>query len=288
MKIAAIVILYHPPGAVISNIRTYYNYVDIVFVFDNTETKSLLEEEFLKLSKIRYYHDYQNAGIAKRLNEGAAMAAKQQFDWLLTMDQDSKFSEDAISSYLNCFFQNTSKENTAMFGTRYSRIKNISSGTCHPREIHELITSGTLLNLKAFEKIGVFDENLFIDSVDHDYSIRAKINGFSVIEFSNIYTLHEVGKQVYRSSVKTLFLLKKIKAIHSPLRCYYMYRNLLYLEKKFKGQKAELLKSVRATVIDRIKTCIFYGRNTMKILKYLIAANRDFKNGRMGKIEREL
>ncbi len=288
MKIAAVVILYHPPETVISNISSYYDYVDKVFVFDNTETKPICAKDFLKLPKVEYYHDCKNEGIAKRLNEGAALAAEQQFDWILTMDQDSNFSKEAIESYMNCFYQYRNKENTAMFGTRYSRIKIATSAICKATEIHELITSGTLLNLELFKKIGNFDESLFIDSVDHDYCIRIKLNGFSIIEFSNIYTLHEVGKQVYTSSIKTLFLFKKKKAIHTSLRSYYMYRNLLYLERKYKGQKSDLLKSVRATVIDQVKACIFYGRDTLKILKYLIAAYQDFKNGKMGKIEKEL
>ncbi|WP_018616038.1 glycosyltransferase family 2 protein [Segetibacter koreensis] len=288
MKIAAVVILYHPPETVISNINSYYNYVDKVFVFDNTETEPIFKEQLLKLAKVEYYSNGRNEGIAKRLNKGAAKAIEQQFDWILTMDQDSVFAENAINNYMNCFYHYKNKENTAMFGTRYSRIKNESSPLCKATEIHELITSGTLVNLEAFEKIGCFDEALFIDSVDHDYCIRAKLNGFSIIEFSNIFTLQEVGKEVYTSSIKTLFLYKKKKAIHSPLRCYYMFRNLLYLERKFKGQKADLLKSVRSTVIDQIKACIFYGRDTIKIFKYLIIAYHDFKERKMGKIDREL
>jgi hypothetical protein len=64
-----------------------------------------------------------------------------------------------------------------------------------------------------------------------------------------------------------------------------MYRNLLYLEKKYEGVKIPLLKSVRATAISNIKNSIFYGRDTMKTIKYLIAARNDFKKMKMGKIK---
>ncbi len=288
MRIAAVVILYHPDHSVVSNIKTYYDYIEKIMVFDNTETEPLLKEELLKFQRIEYYHDYKNEGIAKRLNAGAAMSIEQQFDWLLTMDQDSKFSVEAIKNYFRCFGQYENKENVAVFGTRYTRMKKASPEECKPTEIHELITSASLLNLKLYKTIGSFDEALFIDSVDHDYCIRARLKGFSLIKFSNIHILHEVGKQVYKSSVKTLFIFKKKKEIHSPLRCYYMYRNLLYLEKKHKDTTGTIMKTVRKIVINQIKACIFYGRDSWKIIRYLFAAYNDFKMMKMGKFKKQL
>ncbi len=67
-----------------------------------------------------------------------------------------------------------------------------------------------------------------------------------------------------------------------------MYRNLLYLEKKYEGVKIPLLKSVRATAISNIKNSIFYGRDTMKTIKYLIAARNDYKKMKMGEVEKNL
>jgi rhamnosyltransferase len=288
MRIAAVLILYHPDESVISNIRTYYNDIEKIIVFDNTESEPLLKEEFLKLDKVEFQHDHKNEGIAKRLNEAAGKLIQEQYDWLLMMDQDSSFSEDAIKNYLRWIYKYENKDKVAIFGTRYSRMKKAAAEECKPTEIHELITSGSLLNLGGYKTIGAFDEALFIDSVDHDYCIRAKLKGFSLIEFSNIYILHEIGKQVYKSSIKTLFLLRKSKEIHSPLRCYYMYRNLLYLDLKHKPSCAAEMKMIRKVVINQIKACLFYGRDTWKIIKYLIAAYGDFKSSKMGKIEKQL
>lgn len=284
MKIAAAVILYHPHSSFFSNIKTYYSYIDKIYVFDNTETGPTIGEESRQLSKVEFFHDHKNDGIAKRLNAGAEKAIRDGYQWLLTMDQDSYFDGESFRTYINCFNKFTSKENVALFGTRYGRQGNLSSEICTPAEIHELITSGTLVNLSLYKKVGPFDEALFIDSVDHDYCIRAKNLGLSLIEFSNIYLSHELGTHVYKSSIKTFFLVKKTKAIQSPLRCYYMYRNLLYLEKKYKGMEVPLLKSVRSTVISNIMNSIYYGRSTFKILKYLSAARNDFKKMKMGKI----
>lgn len=289
MKIAAVVILYHPQESAFANIKTYYNYVEKIFVFDNSEVKSLIKDDLLPLSKVEFYQDFENQGISKRLNEGCNLAIKEHFDWILTMDQDSSFSAETIKFYFNCFEQYKEKENIAMLGPEYRRYSsNNTTYNCTAKEADKLLTSGSLLNLSLFKKTGEFDEALFIDSVDYDYCFRAIIAGYSIIQFQNIYLLHSVGNIVNRSSVKTFFIIKKKKEIHSPLRLYYMYRNMLFLNNKHKNQEKRFSKQVRDYVMSKIKICILYGRNTWKILKYLKAAKDDFKNNKMGKIEHEL
>src|SRR5215213_7036452 len=148
MKVAAVVILYHPQESTLFNIKTYYDYVDKIFVFDNSETKSLIQDNLLKLPKVVFHQNLNNEGIARRLNQACEMALKEQYDWLLTMDQDSNFPEDAISYYFNCFRQFKEKENVAMFGTNSSREIKSNTNNCTPKEIQQLITSGSLLNLE--------------------------------------------------------------------------------------------------------------------------------------------
>ena len=284
MKIAAVIILYHPAKDTISNIKTYYDYVDKIFVFDNSEAKSVVQDDLMKLSKIEFHQDFSNEGIAKRLNEASEIALKEQFEWILTMDQDTSFSADAICNYFDCFHHYKNKEKVAMFGTVFSRNTNIGGNDCKSKEVDKLITSGSLLNLSLFQRIGEFDEALFIDAVDFDYCFRAIIAGFSVIQFSNIYISHLIGDEVDRASIKTLFLIKKKKEIHSPLRLYYMYRNMLFLVEKYKDQDKKFSKQIRGYVMSRISVCILYGRNTWKTIRYLRAAKSDFKNNKMGKI----
>ena len=283
MKIAAVVILYHPAKDAILNIKTYYEWVDKIFVFDNSETESAIKDDLTKLSKVEFHQNFINEGIARRLNEACRKAIDEKFDWLLTMDQDSNFSNEAIRYYMNCFRTYTEKEKVAMFGTNRSREIIPNTAECQPKEIQDLITSGSLLNLSLFNEIGGFDELLFIDLVDNEYCARAKMKGFSIILFSNINLFHELGKQVKNASIKTLFLVKKKKEVHSPLRCYYMYRNLLYIENKYKEQNEGFTKKLRKDIIARIKICVLYGGEAKSIFKHLKIAKADFRNNRMGK-----
>lgn len=284
MKVAAIVILYYPGEEVVANILSYSEHFDRLYIFDNTSSGSTIQEQLQTFRGLLLFHDGENRGIPERLNAGCRMAVEEGYDWVLTMDQDTSFVPETITSYLNCFYKYPEKDSIAIIGTRYGRIAEPSNAACRPETAEDAITSGMLLNLKIWEQMNGFDEALFIDSVDHEYCIRVTMNGFKIIRFTNIHILHQVGTLVYRSSVKSLFLICKKKEIHSPLRCYYMYRNMLYLENKYRQTNPAFSKLIRKYVEGHMKVCLLYGRQRTAIKKYIEIAKQDFLNNCMGKI----
>jgi rhamnosyltransferase len=281
-KVAAVVILYHPDKAFFQNIDSYYSYVDRLYVFDNTESLAL-KADWTTYPKVVYYHDGVNKGLSERLNSAAAKAIEEGYSWLLTMDQDSRFEKPAIENYFRCFHNFEQKEQVALFGP--TPVKSGLQWQPDERWQHaeRIITSGALLNLEIFQRIGGFDQALFIDSVDCDYSMRARLAGYFIIKLTGTPMLHELGTWVRRSSIKTLFLVKKEKSFHSPLRCYYMFRNLLYLNRKYSLKDVPELKKIARDVKSRIKRSLLYGRNSRLTFKYLLLAYRDYKDNRMGK-----
>src|SRR4051812_6770106 len=144
MKIAAVVILYNPTETVVANIKSYYDYVDKIFVFDNSEEDSTIKDQLIKLPKIAFRHDFENKGIAKRLNEACALALQEQFGWLLTMDQDTTFGMEAAGKYFDCVNRYQGRERVAMFGTLFSRRSSTGTINCITKEADKLITSGSL------------------------------------------------------------------------------------------------------------------------------------------------
>src|SRR5687767_12883270 len=140
MRLAAAVILYNPSGNIISNIQSYSDYVEEIYVYDNSEKKTAIHDSLLKLEKVTLIHDFENKGISTRLNDACNTAIEKGYDWLLTMDQDSKFTKEEISNYIDCFNKHEGKESVAMFGPRY-RDENISSDNCNAEEVDALITS---------------------------------------------------------------------------------------------------------------------------------------------------
>ena len=91
------------------------------------------------------------------------------------------------------------------------------------------MASGTLLSADAFEKTGPFREEFFVDSIDADYCLRLRKNGFkNIIAFDAMMT-----QRVGSGGKMKKFLWKKILVTnHSAKRCYYMTRNGLILVKE--------------------------------------------------------
>jgi rhamnosyltransferase len=283
MKIAAVAILYHPNQNFIENLATYQSIVDKIYVFDNTEKGSNLKEQIVSFSNIEYYHGGVNNAIAKRLNVAAKKAISEGFDWLLMMDQDSKFTNYSLQYYLNGIEKYPLKDSIPIFCLNYLRESKESISITQAQEIDLFITSGSLLNLKLFPIIGDFDEALFIDFVDTEYSLRCKKMGYKIIQFTNIFLVHQLGNLVERASIKTLYLKKKLKTVYSPIRYYYLCKNNLYIQKKYQDLDTVLMKSIHKTTQTHLNRGIFYGENPFKILANIIAGYWDFWIGRMGK-----
>jgi len=66
-----------------------------------------------------------------------------------------------------------------------------------------------------------------------------------------------------------------------------MYRNMLYIKEKYKGSNIWLAENIKGIVISHIMVCILYGRQALGIFKSLFIADKDFRNKKMGKIEKE-
>lgn len=147
MNIAGVVILYHPNlELLLTNIQTYVSGLKQLYVYDNSETKIPgIEEALIKISPtIQYKYFNVNEGIAKRLNEAMDQAMINQYDYLLTMDQDSSFKESDFEKY-KTLIQSSAHHHVAQFGVNCQ--PDFTQPKEQPEEALTLITSGSVLNL---------------------------------------------------------------------------------------------------------------------------------------------
>jgi rhamnosyltransferase len=281
MNIAGVVILYHPDvPKVVENIMTYANQLNKFYVFDNSSSSSFnVSEDLSQLNiPIEFITTGTNEGISKRLNEAAYKAIQEGYDFLLTMDQDSSFDNGVFDQYLK-LVDVFSKENVAQFGvncdTKHIPISEI------PFNAKSLITSGTILNLAIFKKIGNFDEKLFIDFVDVEYSLRASYMGYQNIIFPNIIMKHAIGYLKLGRSFKNF--KKTLRILHSPIRVYYIVRNGMYLLFKLKHLDKKSRKAILFDHMMMLKNDFLYNDHLSAV--YLNAAQGvyDFLFNKMGK-----
>ena len=282
MKIGAVVILYYPDVGIKERVLSYLPLVDKLFIFDNSENnnhKELFADSPFE-EKISYYSDRNNAGISVRLNQAAQMASEFELDWLLTMDQDSYFPGENFANFLNCINSYTEVDNVALFGVQYLDSGSQSS-SCLPASTNHLITSGTMLNLRLFTSIGVFDEALFIDQVDSEYCYRAILKGNKIIQFNNIYLQHSLGKHSIHRSLKSLKKTKR--SLHSPIRLYYMTRNYFYMRDKYRKDFPVEIAALKEDLFVRVKNNFLYSDQRLSLIKHIFLGIVDYKNHRMGK-----
>ena len=242
MNIAGVVILYHPDIKQLSeNINTYVLGLKQLYIYDNSEIQTPgIEAALNNLHPcIKYQFFNNNEGIAKRLNQAVDAAMQSQYDYLLTMDQDSSFKPGDFEKYKS-LIQKGDYTKVAQFGINCQPQITMSSE--QPQDALTLITSGSILNLSLIKKVGDFNEDLFIDFVDAEFSYRVIQNGFINLMFSNILLNHALGNLVSGRSVLTF--KKSLRIIHAPIRAFYITRNGLFLLFKHKGLSEEMKKDV--------------------------------------------
>jgi rhamnosyltransferase len=285
MKIAACVLLYHPKKKDLNNILSYLPLVNKVYIFDNSENIET-NIPFEDADKIIYIADFENKGLSFRLNQACNLAIADGFDFLLTMDQDSYFINENLIQYFYDIKNYSDKDTVGSFGLEHSSESKIGNPkNIYHKEVAFLITSGSVINLNNIKKIGGFDENLFIDGVDYDFCFATLKMGLKCILFEHNYLNHSIGEKTRSACIKTLYLIKKEKQLHAPIRMYYIKRNMLYLEKKYVALFPELILKMKKRYSIQINSNLLYSKKVLAIYKFLLKAKSDFKSNKMGKIQ---
>lgn len=232
-NICAVIVSHKPGKDFIENLESVKKQVAKVVVVSNGS--SFFKETDLG-EKVYLINNSENLGQGRALNQGVAWAINQGYQWALLLDQDSELSssmvENLIRAYQSCLFRGKVK----MLGSNctYKNIevvkynKECKDNLYFERDVIQM--SGNLLSLSAYQKIGPFREEFFIDSTDADYCLRLRKNGFKIIVACQAQMKHSVGEG---AKMRSFFGRKFLVTNHSPERCYYMTRNGLILVKEY-------------------------------------------------------
>ncbi|MCX7748851.1 MAG: glycosyltransferase family 2 protein [Clostridia bacterium] len=280
--IAGVVVLYHPDDTVIENIKTYLWGLDVLFAVDNTEVQSPgFLKELEKLKKIVYIENKDNLGIAKALNQGVERSIKEGYSWVLTMDQDSSFTHEMFTRYLDEFHKLKGSGNIAILSPVQEKVEEAGRELVNPyEECLVVMTSGNLLNTSIFKSIGGFEEKLFIDEVDHDYCLKANLAGYKVIKLKTVLLNHKLGETQSVQKGGRSFTI----STHSPRRMYYITRNNLYMWKKYKKACPGFIKERKNYFIHyNLKNILYYEDKKIPKLACVVKGFFDFMRGKYGR-----
>ena len=171
------------------------NYFKDIFVYDNSPMK---QNESIKVGK--YIHDICNGGLGKAYNAACVYAKENGYQWLMLLDQDTYFPENAIENYNEAI---VSQSSVSMITPRHiiENGKFISPTPYHMFTSHVCtdaptgivkfsdaspINSGMLVSVESFCHSGGYYENIWLDFSDvafiekykklyHEYYVMANV-----------------------------------------------------------------------------------------------------------------
>jgi GT2 family glycosyltransferase len=154
------------------NLENSGSKMDIV-VYDNSPEPVYEKEASFENWNIHYFHDRSNPGVSKAYNEGFKIGKKLDKKWLLLLDHDTTFPEDALIKYFDAMdhyknsvlfapvllMNNKIYSPSGYYLKRGFHLKSINAGLNTIRN-RTLLNSGICISLDAFEKIGGFNEKV--------------------------------------------------------------------------------------------------------------------------------
>ncbi len=275
MKVAGVVVLYQPDCSWKENIKSYLPYIDLLYVVDNSpeKTKILNDHKMITLSSKK------NLGMAKALNLAAQRAIKDGYDFLLTMDQDSKFTKDGLLKLIEFIKENdvTKVGIVSPYHVIETNFVKSQENIDYPMEV---MTSGNLLNLKAYQEVGGFQDKLFIDCVDTEMCLNLRVHGYEIVRLNDALLYHHLGN----TEVKNFFGKKVICSNHNPFRRYYMIRNTMYVTKWYHSFFPQYCKYLRKVQRHQIGKVLLFEKQKGKKIRMMLKGYFDYLRKKEGEV----
>lgn len=284
----AVIVTYHPDEGFAERLTQVLTQLPLAIVVDNGSRPSSAEmlRGLANSPRVILVENPNNLGIAAALNQGIQLALRKGFEWVVTLDQDTRLHADCLPVLFDVHLQ--SGGGNVMVGSNYwdvhrgrNFVQCAGTGAVF-QERKTLITSGTLAPLSLFEQIGLFREDYFIDSVDHEFSLRARANGYRMFISCRPLMSHSIGAGVGHASPLRQFL----PVNHSPVRKYFIARNSVATAKTYFFQ--EPLWSMRQgwrLLFEFASILLFEREKLRKATAFMVGVAHGF-TGKMGSIEK--
>lgn len=281
-EIIAVVVSYNGSNDILQTVSALQNRVGHIHIVDNASSHMTLDilNKLEQESDISITYLNKNHGIGYALNIGVRKGGELGFNWILTMDQDSRVSDTMVEEFckvinLNCklscltptisIFENESSFNTTM------NKENI---------VKYAITSGNLIRLDVFETVGLYNEELFIDCVDFDFSLRLRDAGFTINLVPQAKLFHQLGDVHDVPKIFSWFYTS-----HSVLRRYYMYRNWGFMIERYSFKFP--LFVLKSSIIHILLLLVipFYDKKPKESFKFIYYGLRDYFKNQYGPLK---
>jgi len=289
-SICAIIISYNCDEKIMLGIENIKNQVDYIIIIDNgSKVESLqLLKNIEGTNNIGIIYNIDNMGIAYALNQGVKYAQNHGFTWIVTLDQDSIATNGMIKNMLNV--HNSLREDQKLKILSFvpvhveqsTYVENpLDSLEMKSEEIITDITSGNLIKVSLFDKVGYFDEKLFIDCVDHEFCFRMSRYGYKIMKVHNSILIHNLGD----INIIKVFKKRLKSTNHSFIRRYYTSRNRHYIWDLYEKTFPAWVKNDKKSAFNDAVIIILFEKDKLLKIRMIIKGYYDFKRKKFGKLK---
>jgi rhamnosyltransferase len=283
--VCAVIVAFRPRVEDLGNLAEVRPQVQDLVVVDNGSAEETLMSLRAASRVLNFIliENGENLGIGAALNTGVRWAKSNGSQWVALFDQDSTVTDGFIARMLADFEYFQTQRNILLLIPRY---KDPQSGVERVCGLDEdggpfvTITSGSLLPVAAFETCGYFNEDLFLYTVDDEYSLRLRSQGYSIALSPHAVLLHASGSPSWcRIFGKPWFQTTNYR----PGVRYYISRNRIWMSLRYGARYPRWARgALRASFIDLCRLAIAEDYRWAKV-KMVLLGFRDGMLGRMGK-----
>ena len=236
-SIAAVIVTFEPDEQVRETIAAIASQVGMTIVVDNSRSVDAqrLVAAACHAHGCRLVVNGTNLGIAEALNRGVQAAKEAGATHVLTMDQDST-AMPGMARELERVLDATQHAGYDVGCVAASGVDaNTGVSIAAPVSVNDwselrlAITSGSLLPMSVFRRCGLFRPEFFIDSVDQEFCLRIRKNGYRIVRAHHAALRHRLG----HPTVHYILGKRFIPTNHSSIRRFYMARNVLWTARLF-------------------------------------------------------
>lgn len=291
----AIIILYNPESLELSilNVENLRKCNIQTFIYDNSQNADIRAKNksiFMNTSDDIQYFDSQgeNNGLSYAYNSIINYLLNNGVDHnngLFFFDQDSEINIRSILNLLknyNILIENNNFGLISGFPIRKNkkpyRIRVVDSkNTDELIEVYQTSSSFSLIPLRTFVDIGLFQKDFFIDYIDMDFCMRCRLAGKKVFMSKNAVYVHEIGIGNIELMGKFLF------PYGHPQRHYYQVRNMILSLKRSNQLEIKIIKEIGIRLIIIVITGICKG-NFRERINFFLSGVKDAVKNKGGKL----
>jgi len=226
----------------------------------------------------------ENRGIAEALNQGVRWAKSAAHPWVILFDQDSRLGPNFVANMMATWESHPQRDRVCSVHPTYydpEVVKDPVRQRASDGGPITSMTSGALMPMWVFDKIGWFASEFFIDEVDAEYCYRIRAAGYMIADSKRATLLHSTGNPERFSFLG--FTCRPTQ--HSATRRYYMSRNRIVLYRRyFPIFPRFVLHSMHMALIETIK-CFVADRDRLRKFRNFLLGTWDGFRGKMGKRE---